>query len=81
MMGPAFVETDDSGAASGLPASGDSAGEQPVATIADTVIMEYMELRFMIYPQGSYSGIAIVVPTYQAIYSVTKESPMSALGR
>ena len=40
MIGPVLVETDDSGAASGLPVSGDSAGEQPVATIADTVTME-----------------------------------------
>jgi hypothetical protein len=59
MIGLLFVKTDDSGAASGFPASGDSAGVQPVIAIAAAVTAEQRNLRIMIHPCGWYSDIAI----------------------
>jgi hypothetical protein len=72
MVAPVLVETDDSGAASGLPASGDSAGVQPVIAIAAMANTKQMDLLFMIHPHGCYSGIVNVAATYQAISGVTK---------
>ena len=78
MIGLVFVKTDDSGAASGLPASGDSAGVQPVIATAAAVTAEQKNFRIMIHPCGWYSGIAIVATTYQEISGITNGSPRSA---
>jgi len=72
-----FVDTDDSDAASGLPAPGDSAGEQPVATIAATPIAEWMNLRFIISPSDYYSGVVIVAAKYQNIPGTSETSLVS----